>query len=84
MKRGHGCPRPDKVAHPSRHAALVATKKRARQLNAAGEHFDPTYGYQCACGKWHTTRLPIWKGRANELLLTVPDDLQAWAMAGHP
>lgn len=78
MKGRPACPTPGKVWARDEHGARVAAKRTARDRIAAGEHFDPLYGYRCVCGRWHLTRAQSWDGTPNVPLWSVPDELQAW------
>jgi len=70
------------VAHPDLFSAKQAARTFARKLIARGERFEPLFGYECRCGRWHSTRHAQHQGRVNVLLWAVPDDLQVWARGG--
>lgn len=53
------CPRPEKVRHASKAAALAAIKS----LRAAGKGSPDWSAYLCACGSWHIGH-SSWKLRA--------------------
>lgn len=73
------CPVPTKGAYPNERSARRGASDMARIRVAAGEHFDPAYGYVCPCGSWHITTHATWNGQPNVLLRAVPDELQTWA-----
>lgn len=43
------CPRPEKIRHATKQAALAAI----RSLNKAGRGNPDMTAYRCVCGSWH-------------------------------
>lgn len=75
------CPTPAKQRYVDEHDARRAAAAYGKKIvTAERRHFDPLYGYLCACGGWHMTRRPRWDGVEHVLLYAIAEHLQQFAL----
>lgn len=73
------CPTPDKATYRNPVMVYNAASGLVRFDNRQGLICPALYSYRCACGHLHLTKRAEWNGRANTLVLDVPEELQRWA-----